>query len=141
MIRGPYDLTSNRRRPLSVVALLNIAVTCFSGLFAFVALVSPSTLTATAVSARASTKFFVHMYAVRAMVIAVGVITVSVTLRRAPRVATLALAGTGIIQCGDAVIAARLGTPGVAGAAVAASIHLASAGLLLHYLRQPEVDV
>ncbi|WP_147304113.1 hypothetical protein [Subtercola boreus] len=110
---------------------VNILAALASGIFGAVALAAPSSLVGHTVSPNPDTRFYVDMYAVRSIVIAASLVTASLTLRRIPVVGAIALAGGGLVQVGDAAIAAQFGTPGVVGASVAAFIHLGTAGLML----------
>ena len=116
---------------------VNAAVALLSGAFAAVAIASPQALVGSPVVAGPIAGFYVDMYALRALVIAAGVITASLTMRRTPLVSALVLASGGLIQLGDVAIALHFGTPGVLGASIAAALHLASAALLLLYVRRP----
>lgn len=117
------------------LSVANIAAALASGAFGAVALADPSVLVGTSVTSDAATGFYVEMYALRSLVIAAGLISASVTMRRAPLVALIVLMGGGLVQLGDVAIAARFGTPGVVGACVAAVVHFATAALLVRSVR------
>jgi hypothetical protein len=135
MIHLLNDSSPPRTGTLATLCVVNIAAALASGAFGAAALVAPATLVGAPVSSDRATEFFVGMYAIRSFVIAARLIAASVMMRRAPRVAAIALSGGGLVQLGDIAIAARVGTPGVVGAAVAAAVHLASAGLLAASVR------
>lgn len=112
---------------------MNVLAAVASGVFGVIALVDPAALVGSPVPADAATRFFVDMYGLRAVVIAAGLVTASLMMRRARLIAAAVLLGGGLVQLGDAAIAVRHGTPGVAGAGAAAVVHLASAGLLARW--------
>ena len=124
---------SGKALPAGFITLstANVAAALVSGAFGAVALADPSALVGAPVPADPATGFYVDMYALRSLVIAAGIITASVGVRRAPLLAAVVLIGGGLVQLGDVAIAARFGTPGVVGACVAAVVHLASAALLV----------
>ncbi|RFA17079.1 hypothetical protein B7R22_01975 [Subtercola boreus] len=98
---------------------------------------NPSTLLGSPATSDLGTRFYVDMYGVRSLVLAAGLMTASLTIRRAPTFAAIVIGGGGLVQLGDAAIAVHLGTPGVVGASIAAAIHLASASFLLRSTRHP----
>lgn len=134
MIQYLNDLV--RDRFALVLSAVNIAVALVSGAFGAVAIADPSALVGSPVASGPVPGFYADMYALRALVIAAGLVTASLTMRRTPLVAAIVLAGGGLVQLGDVAIAAHFVTPGIVGASVAATIHLASAGLLLRRVRR-----
>jgi hypothetical protein len=136
MIHLLNDSSTARCTGLTVLAGANIAVALASGAFGIVAIINPSALVGSPVTMDLATAFYSDMYGLRAAVIAAGLVTACLTMRRAPLVAAVALAGGGLVQLGDVAIAARFGTAGAVGASVAVGVHLASAGLLLHLVRR-----
>ena len=109
---------------------VNVVAAVASGAFGAIAIANPSSLVGQPVSSAPATAFYVDMYGLRSIAIAAGLVTAALSVRRAPRAAALCLAGGGLVQVGDVVIAARFGTSGVVGASLAAAIHVASAALV-----------
>ena len=136
MIQTMKDSGRSRILPLAVLCAANIVAALASGAFGAIALVDPSTLIATHVTTDLATEFYVEMYAIRALVIAVGLIAASLTMGRAPLVVSMVLAAGGAVQLGDAIIASRWGTPGVIGASIAGTVHLTSALVLVPLARR-----
>ena len=120
---------------LVTLSAANISAALVSGAFGAVALADPSVLVGAPVTSDLATGFYVDLYALRSLVIAAAIVSASATMRRAPLVAAIVLIGAGLVQVGDVAIAARFATPGVVGACVAALVHLASAALLVRYIR------
>ena len=136
MIQNLNDSQREQNLGFAVLSGINVVVALASGAFAAVAIASPSALVGSPVVPGRATDFYVDMYAIRAFVITAGIVAASLTMRRTPRVTAIVLAGGGLVQLGDVVVAARLGTAGLLGATVAAAVHLASAAFLTRGLRR-----
>ncbi|MEC5149853.1 hypothetical protein [Cryobacterium sp. GrIS_2_6] len=126
-IRGNWQ-----RRTLIGVNIVSAAI---GGAFGVVGIIAPNLVTGHPVPHTPDLSFFTEMYGLRSVVIDAAV--TAVLLRRPidARAASSVLILAGVVQVGDAVVAAVNGTPGVAGAAGAAAIHLGSAAFLYHWYR------
>jgi len=136
MIHTVNDLRTAPNVGFRVLSGLNLGVALASGAFGAVAIANPSALVGSSPTSDTAAGFYADMYGLRALVIAAGLVAASVTIRRAPLACAIVLAGGGLVQLGDVAIAARFCTSGIVGASVAALVHLASAGLLVRFVRR-----
>jgi membrane associated rhomboid family serine protease len=125
-------LNDSNREVRTWLVGLNVASAVISAVFGVLALVDPSANPGVSGALSRDATFYAAMYGVRAVLIAAAVCWLALADRRTgPRRLIPVLALAGVVQVGDAVIGTVAHVPGmVAGATVAAVIHLGSTALL-----------